>query len=623
MVAVPLLLELVFIFVLANLLNQAENARHREYMAKQAVADANDLIDISYNQVIALLTYGMTKKKVYAQRVDELTDRFDQKLYELKLTALRDDAKLSRVRNIEQAANDIVPVFKEKRAMIDRGKTFPGLSTLEVQKQLEPLSGRLFRSVQEFTDEQRKATGNNPELESFYSEQIVRCLWSGVVLNLVIAFGLTSYYTRSIRSRLTVLMDNAIRLSARKTLNPPVAGKDEIAELDRVFRDMANTLDVLSARERAILENVGEVILSMNEQCELTAVGQAALDVLGYAPEYLLGKRIDFLMSSECMPEMSKRLESMRASSIADTSLDTSLDETLVLRSEQAIAFECLFKRSDGETVDVLLSVKWSAKERSYYCIAQNISEQKELQKLKEEFLAMVSHDLRSPLSSMHIFLELVERGAYGSLSPDGISRAKQQGNEVHRLIGMINSLLDLEKVEAGKLELMKEEICLDEIVHKSISALALTADRAGLTLEFEQAGISMYVDADRLIQVVVNLVSNAIKYSPAGETIKVEILELDDCVEVRVIDKGCGIPKRLQSSIFERFEQVKTKSARRPGSTGLGLAISKILVEEHGGEIGVISEEGSGSTFWFRLYNQVPSDTITQSLGTNSSTNA
>lgn len=227
----------------------------------------------------------------------------------------------------------------------------------------------------------------------------------------------------------------------------------------------------------------------------------------------------------------------------------------------------------------------------------------KEAQEVRKAFVAMVSHDLRSPLTSVSGYLELLEMGVMGELSPqatDGLGKAR---TNVTRLIRLINDLLDLEKMESGTIKLNLAEASMKKILDDSVEAVSVTAERAQVSVERAFDECMLNVDADRLVQVVVNLLSNAIKFAPENSTIRLVMNVLaDGVVEVRVIDHGRGVPEKFRELIFERFRQVDDSDHTQKGGTGLGLPICKAIIEQHGGAIGVDSQEGHGSEFWFRI---------------------
>ncbi|MBI2811990.1 MAG: HAMP domain-containing histidine kinase, partial [Candidatus Melainabacteria bacterium] len=220
----------------------------------------------------------------------------------------------------------------------------------------------------------------------------------------------------------------------------------------------------------------------------------------------------------------------------------------------------------------------------------------------KQELLSIVSHDLRAPLTSVQGSLTLLSNHVFGDLSEGAEKTISVAEGNVDRLIRLINDLLDFEKMEGGNIQLQKAQVVVEEIFDRVEDVVAQLAKEKELQVEFVPTELVIVADADRLIQVLINLTTNAIKFSPAASTITVSAQKYDGGVEFKVADQGRGIPKQFLKSIFERYQQVRQEDANNARGAGLGLAICKAFVEAHGGTIGVTSEEGSGSTFWFRI---------------------
>jgi signal transduction histidine kinase len=228
----------------------------------------------------------------------------------------------------------------------------------------------------------------------------------------------------------------------------------------------------------------------------------------------------------------------------------------------------------------------------------------------KREFVQMISHDLRTPLTAILGTFELLASGAYGKLTERGSTRVKDAERESERLISLINELLDIDKLESGNMQLILDECEIQNIFRRATEAVTVIAENRKIKLEITEANPAVNADEDRVVQIMINLLGNAVKYSPEGETIKIDAVEDNGFVRVDVIDHGPGIPKKDKRLIFERFKQIEGEEYKRSGSSGLGLAICKALVESHGGTIGVDSEVGQGSRFWFTLKKVGPART-------------
>jgi signal transduction histidine kinase len=222
-----------------------------------------------------------------------------------------------------------------------------------------------------------------------------------------------------------------------------------------------------------------------------------------------------------------------------------------------------------------------------------------EAERVKQEFLSIISHELRSPLSSIQGTLTLLDAGAYGQLNDQGRMRVTNAEASATRLINLINELLEIQKMSVGKLKMNFESTSLGPVLQRSIEMARVLAERKSIKLESNGIEGEAYVDGARIEQVLVNLLSNAIKYSPNGTTVSVKVVKEGELVEFRIKDEGPGISESLRETIFERYEQ--GEGTEKDG-TGLGLPICKAIVEEHRGQIGLETELGKGSTFWFRV---------------------
>lgn len=237
------------------------------------------------------------------------------------------------------------------------------------------------------------------------------------------------------------------------------------------------------------------------------------------------------------------------------------------------------------------------------------VDELNEAERQKQQLLQTVSHDLRSPLSSVRGILTLLSAGAMGDMPPKALEKVRIAESDVERLIRLINDLLDLEKYSEGKGKLEFSQVPVKRLVERAANSVIALAESRGINVSRTIDPENISGDEDRLVQVVVNLLSNAIKFSPDGGEIEVEAEALaksesgqPKLIEIAISDRGRGVPDEMREKIFERFEQVKKSDATEGGGSGLGLAICKSIVELHGGSIGVRENPGGGSIFWFRI---------------------
>ncbi|MDP3267889.1 MAG: MHYT domain-containing protein [Legionella sp.] len=236
--------------------------------------------------------------------------------------------------------------------------------------------------------------------------------------------------------------------------------------------------------------------------------------------------------------------------------------------------------------------------------IIHDITELKRTEKLKNEFVSVVSHELRTPLTSIRGSLGLLVSGIMGEFPEKANKLLNIANNNCERLLLLINDILDIEKIEAGKMDFELKIHNLTQIVAESVVSNKMYADKYEVSLELNQpeTPIFVYTDLGRLLQVLANLISNACKFSPKGETISVITTLQKTYVRVEVIDHGPGISKEFQSRIFKKFSQADSSDTRGKGGTGLGLNISKTIIEKLGGTLGFFSEPNKSTTFYFDL---------------------
>lgn len=297
-------------------------------------------------------------------------------------------------------------------------------------------------------------------------------------------------------------------------------------------------------------------------------------------------------------------IEGRKIESILTDSRNRKVNIAYIMENALGRAHECLAEKLDGTEVPVEISFREieTLDGKRLIGLILDITDRHEVELMKAQFVQMVSHDLRTPLTSVQSYLDLLGRGVYGNLSESGTQKLTLLNKSVDRLVNMIRDLLDIERWESGHLKITIADTTLNEIVEPSLEAVNSHKEVKKVTINAPKEDLKIRGDSERLVQVVINLLHNAIKFSPEKGKIDLRARRENGFVEIDIKDEGPGIPPDLQKAIFERFKQVSDEDATVKKGTGLGLAISKAIVEAHGGTIGVTSEEGKGSTFWFKL---------------------
>jgi len=272
----------------------------------------------------------------------------------------------------------------------------------------------------------------------------------------------------------------------------------------------------------------------------------------------------------------------------------------------QPFAHELRIRRADGATRTWLVMGEHTldAEGNGIRLVgsAQDITERREIERMKDEFVSVVSHELRTPLTAIRGSLGLLAGGMFGQLATKGQRMLEIALDNSDRLVRLINDILDTERMAAGT-AVMDMRLCsAHELVSSALDTVRPMAEAEGVSLEAGEVSGQLWADPDRIQQVLVNLVSNAVKFSPAGRTVHVSAVPDGSTLRVGVRDQGRGIPADKLDRVFDRFQQVDASDARQKGGTGLGLAICRGIVQAHGGQIWAESELGVGTTFTFTL---------------------
>jgi PAS domain S-box-containing protein len=340
-------------------------------------------------------------------------------------------------------------------------------------------------------------------------------------------------------------------------------------------------------RMRALLDHMLEGLLMVDDAGVIGLVNPAGERMFGYASDELIGMPLRTLVPENAGADIGRFLRE---------ALEKAMGRTTEWQGRR--------KNGDIFPFELALFQFETPEGRRIAGSFVDITERQAVDRLKREFVSSISHELRTPLTSIRGSLGLLAGGVLGPLSPDAVEMVAVAERNVVRLIGLINDILDLERLDGGRLEMRFESSDAGTIIERSLEAVRAVADQSKVRLVVDRLSspVRVRADADRLVQVLVNLVSNAVKFSPAGSTVTVRVALAPGMAEFQVEDRGRGVPPALREAIFERYRQVEASDSRSKGGAGLGLAICKAIVEHHGGSIGVRDAAGTGSLFWFRV---------------------
>ncbi len=581
LIAVPLAFEIAFVTVLVVLRHQAESEAAQAERSKKIVAISQGIPQAATSAAQILFMSAFVDSGDWHADYKRARAEIDRQFQELRELVKDNPRQMENYRQVQALEADNLENLDEVADGLSDSRTRAMFTLANYKIEMVKLLIKGNIGLDKIAQEEKKQS--HAEGASRSRARLETWLYGGIILNIALAVAMVYFFSREVSGRISVLVDNTDRLVRQETLMPRLSGTDEIAHLDEVFHKMATALVEAARKERAIVDQAFDVICSVDGAGKFVRVNPASSGGWGFEPEELVGRSLAELVPEEDKQKFARNVE-------------------LLKREAAANAFEGRLTRKDGTTIDVEWSAHWSDADETLFCVVHDITQRKELDRLKREFVAMITHDLRSPLTGILFTMGLFNEGAYGELCGEMKEQISTVEGAVEQMLGLINDLLYVEKLEAGKMAMSFDIVSLSRLLDLSVKPLRAIAEHQKVSLIVPPVDTELYGDEDKLARVLLNLVSNAIKFSPQGGEVRVSVAETNGFVEVRVCDQGPGIARENAQTIFERFKQVGEKSRKSLAGTGLGLAICKDIIEGHRGTIGVDSELGHGSTFWFRL---------------------
>lgn len=581
-VAIPLVFSCYFVATMTSLQSQLESAAARAEHARAISTLLNGLIHDLYMGMgsITLKVDKFSAGHDRKERIEAAKTKIQQLTALIGTENTDNKEDLSTLQAVEQILDQgNILVKQAEQAYLDGNK-------VEVQRlrmQAQNLAGRLISPELIALGERQKAISvTDPSIQAELRQQMHLQLWASLIVSILATVTLAFLTTRSVTRRLAHLTEHSRRIAHGEALVAPIIGNDEISELDQVLHNMAAEIEALLQRERIIIENAGDIICVIDSTLKITTISPSVEAMLGISAQNLRG--------SSYLTILDRDKSEVAISTIARAASGGTTN----------CRFEATLKTSAGKAIDCLVSLSFVQREEIIILIFHDISKLKEAERFKQDVVSMVSHDLRSPLTAVSHILEMFDEGMFGELNKEGkimLARAEQSTKQMSLLIA---DLLDLDKIESGKLKLSMGNISSNELLERAQMLTADLAQKAKCNVRIELGEGHVSCDIERVSQVLTNLIGNALKFSPPREEIVLKAEIKSPLIQFSVRDSGPGISPELHSVIFERFKEVRV-GGQKTGAD-LGLAICKALIELHGGTIKIESDGRPGSCFTFTL---------------------
>jgi PAS domain S-box-containing protein len=336
------------------------------------------------------------------------------------------------------------------------------------------------------------------------------------------------------------------------------------------------------ANYRLLMQRAADAIVIVNSEAMVSDANDRAAEMIGRPRSEIIGLALRAFVRSD------------RADSAAVLPM---------LRYGHITSGEFWVLRPDGSRVAVEIRAALLDDGR-IQIIARDISERKEVERMKDEFVSVVSHELRTPLTALRGSLGLLASGRFDD-TPEKRSRMFELAtSNTDRLIRLVNDILDVERIDSGNATFERKQANVAGLIEGAVDVVRPMAERSGVTVEWNapSPSLNIWADADRITQTLTNLIDNAVKFSPSDSVVTVMARQNARMAQFEIRDHGRGIPQDKRDLVFKRFQQVDTSDAREKGGSGLGLAIARSIVEQHDGTIWIADTDGAGTTFCFTI---------------------
>lgn len=568
------------------------------YVARELEAELLDNFKESINDRIDLLSYNLEEvfNKERTDQKDELTLQEEVQMIVTDVdrggaTTIQIISNQGRVLGTNDYINQEIIGKKTTDPMIQKGIQFG--SSLDNTLLNNRTGERIFIRVEPIFQKDEVVAGIiylETSLEGVYGQlqNINEIFLKGSIIALIVS-GLIGILVARAITKPIIEMRRQAQTMARGDFSQKVNvyGKDEISQLAVTFNHLNDRLKHLMAtiekeqkKLSSVLENMTEGVIATDREGKITLINEAA--------GKLIKKNANELINENLIPQLDLHEDVNDIKQLQESGsiiLDLSEQAIFLVRANFSTIFE------DNENIGGIITV------------LSDVTEEEQIERERREFVSNVSHELRTPLTTLRSYLEALADGAWTDpkIAPKFLEVTQ---NETERMIRMVNSLLQLSHMDSKEYRLNRRRIDFVVFLQKIVDRFELSTKDENIMFKRHIPNNRFYVwiDGDRMTQVLDNIISNAIKYSPDGGVIYVKVVKQFNQICVSIHDEGIGIPEDKVDKVFDRFYRSDKARTRKLGGAGLGLAITRELVEAHFGKIWAKSSEGKGTTIYFTL---------------------
>lgn len=588
---IPLLLHVTIIVFLAHFLLTLKNeivteSRSQEIIARTFVLN-RDAMETIYNLYFKFDSPFDTISKLLPKISAESDpiDSINQTLQGLFNIARTDRESERRMQELRSCHQELLAMHKEASSLHFKNDDERVDTRQRYFRRFLNCARQYAAATTAIVELEEARQARRPALMHDALGKVWATLGIALILSSLLAAILGYMYIVLVKRPLRITCQSGMLLAKGKPLPAALPGTDELATLDRLLHSTAAALEKVQQDEKTLVENATDLICSLSESGAFLSANPYTNRMLGWAPESLIGQHLHEL-------------------TVADESFycDEKLRESR--KSTNISVFDLRLVTATRDVIDTRWSCFWSDAQEAFFCVAHDITEAKNAERLKQDLVDMISHDLRSPLTSVNISLAILARGAKGELPAEEKRKIVKSAKMLDHLIELVNDLLDFQKLSAKKIELEEVFFPLVKLMQEAISTAEINAEPKDLAFEISGDAI-IRGDKRLLTQAITATLENAVKAAPEGTTIRVEITEIADIVQIQVIDQGEGLSEEETAQIDLSIPTQKLSG--QSNRSLLKFSICKQIVEAHFGNISCYNLRPSGFSLAIRIPRTAP----------------
>lgn len=599
LVSIPLIANFILYMEMQKRVASLEQVIKELGERRDIMTRTNSIITNQYFGIQSLLQFkmfGIQRERQNCERFLNAMGREIEPLSKLIISALGNPPLAQR---LQYQHSEFRTALKNSQFNMDEQNQIASFfDDLERNQRLKRCMIGYLSTLHDISDEARVAFEKSTTDEETSKAQLKRVYDLGLLLNSLSVIAFAAIIGFFMVRKVEILGENFERFANNKPLLPPMRELDELAELDRRFREMATSIEQFRKLQGEMLQTIAssrdelQTVIDTLPSALFITDEKGSVEFINKFAEKLLEINLEYFATDGLVKAFRYKKE-LRSNFMP-----------MLLRDARENPIELEAMTSDKEIVPVRVSITpfGMESETKYLVNVVDETEAFKLKQVKSDFFSMISHDMRTPLTTISGILQLAIADAYGEISDTAKSKFTTGLSSSSLLLDMINRLLRIEKLAGSSIELHLQTADIADIVKNVEQVVSPQIESRGLKLLIDAQPCTTKVDKDYILEVIMNLVTNAMKYSPEDGVIKL-LAKTDNDKEIllEVLDQGPGVPHSKRTVVFERFKQADRERDTKIGF-GLGLAICKSIVMQHGGSIGVDDAPNGGARFWVRL---------------------